>query len=453
MKRTIWILAALIAIIFFQAPPAAADQRLIVRTTSLPLLQNACVLNLCKVVESLDGTINQLFLVTVPDLLPIQLVEQGLQLVPGVLDVEADLLQRFGRGVPLLHGIPTGLFQQQPVSYYGSNVWMGYAQQPASGIIRLGQARTQFQKTGHAIVADIDTGVDFSHPALQGVLLQGYDFTRNRPGGDEMADVSGVAPNNCVTGCSSGDVNQSTAAVLDQSTAAVLDQSTAAVLDQSTAAVLDSPQYAAFGHGTMVAGVIHLVAPTAMLMPLKAFHSDGTGYTSDILRGIYYAVQNHAQVINMSFDFTSYSGEVARAIAYAQNHEVTCVASAGNEGSSHIVYPAGLSRVMGVASTNDFDQPSSFSNFGPQDVWVAAPGEDIISTYPFKTYASESGTSFSAPLVSGTVALLLDVNPKAAPFDLELAIGHAKPLSPSMGHGRLDVYAALMYIGSITTGW
>ena len=437
MKRTIWILAALIAFTFFQASPAAADQRLIVRTTSLPALQSACLLNLCKIVGSLDGTINQLFLVTVSDLLPIQPVEQALQLVPGVVDVEVDLLQSFGRGVPLLHGIPTGLFQQQPITYYGSNVWMGYAQQPASGIIRLGQARTKFQKTGHAIVADIDTGVDFSHPALQGVLLQGYDFTRNRPGGDEMADVSGVAPNNCVTGCSSGNVNQSTAAVLDQ----------------STAAVLDSPQYSAFGHGTMVAGLIHLVAPTAMLMPLKAFRSDGTGYTSDILRGIYYAVKNHAEIINMSFDFTSYSGEVARAIAYAQNHEVTCVASAGNEGSSHIVYPAGLSRVLGVASTNDFDQPSSFSNFGPQDVWVAAPGEDIISTYPFKTYPSESGTSFSAPLVSGTVALLLDINSEAAPFDLASAIGHAKPLSPSMGHGRLDVYAALTYIRSITTEW
>ena len=125
MKRIIWILAALIAFTFFQAPPAAADQRLIVRTTSLPLLQNACLLNLCKVVESLDGTINQLFLVTVPDLLPIQPVEQAIQLVPGVVDVEVDILQSFGRGVPLQNGIPTGLFQQQPVSYYGSYVWMG----------------------------------------------------------------------------------------------------------------------------------------------------------------------------------------------------------------------------------------------------------------------------------------------------------------------------------------
>src|SRR5713226_869333 len=139
MKRTIWILAALIAFTFFHASPAAAYQRLIVRTTSLPALQSACLLNLCKIVGSLDGTINQLFLVTVSDLLPIQPVEQALQLVPGVLDVEVDLLQSFGPGVPL-QNIPTGLFQQQPVSYYGSNVWMGYAQQPASGIIRLGQA-------------------------------------------------------------------------------------------------------------------------------------------------------------------------------------------------------------------------------------------------------------------------------------------------------------------------
>src|SRR5437773_10858972 len=95
-----------------------------------------------------------------------------------------------------------------------------------------------------------------------------------------------VSPPPC-TDCAPARVNQSTAAVLDQSTAAVLD---------------GKVQYAAFGHGTMVMGVIHLVAPTAKLLPLKAFHSDGTGNLSDILRAIYYAVQNNASVINMSFD-------------------------------------------------------------------------------------------------------------------------------------------------------
>jgi len=73
---------------------------------------------------------------------------------------------------------------------------------------------------------------------------------------------------------------------------AIVNQSSAAILDQSSAAILDGTQYAAFGHGTMVMGVIHLVAPKAQLMPLKTFRSDGTGFLSDILRGIYYAVQN-----------------------------------------------------------------------------------------------------------------------------------------------------------------
>ncbi len=285
--------------------------------------------------------------------------------------------------------------------------------------------------TGQAVVADIDTGVDFSHPALQGVLLTGYDFTRNRSGGNEMADVSQPAPSPC-----------------NNCKPAIVNQSTAAVLDQSTAAVLDSPPYAAFGHGTMVAGVIHLVAPTARLMPLKSFHADGTGYTSDILRALYYAVQNHANVINMSFDMQDYSNEMARAMNYADKNNVVCVSSAGNEGNSNPVYPAAFSSVMGIASTTNWDTRSSFSNYGTQLVWVAAPGEQIISTYPYGTYASSSGTSFSSPMVAGTAALILTMNPKAAPQDATTAVGHAKLLTPDLNRGRLDVYQVLAFVKS-----
>lgn len=91
-----------------------------------------------------------------------------------------------------------------------------------------------------------------------------------------------------------------------------MNQSTAAVLDQSTAAVLDTnAQYAAFGHGTMVLGIVHLVAPTARFLPLKAFKSDGTGALSDTLRAINDAVQKYnANVINMSFDFKTASQEL-----------------------------------------------------------------------------------------------------------------------------------------------
>lgn len=443
MIRRLWILtAAIIAMTLFQAGPAAAQQQLIVRTTSLPLLKEACLLNSCEILGSLDGTVNQLFLVTVPKLIPIKIVEDVLKLVPGVVDVEVNSLLNLGNPVPL-QNIPAGLYQRTPMNYFGNSVWTGYALQPAAGMIQLPEAQAQFNVKGQAIVADIDTGVDFSHPALQGVLLPGYDFTRNRVGGNEMADVTSPAPTTCPTCQKAG---------VDQSTAAVLDQSTAAVLDQSTAAVLDNSQYSDFGHGTMVLGVVHMVAPRAMLMPLKSFSANGTGNLSNILAAIYYAVQNKANVINMSFDFGSgtYSSELAQAIAYAEKNGVTCVASAGNEGESVAVYPAALAGVMGVASVSDTTQRSSFSNFGAQDVWVAAPGENIISTYPYDTYASESGTSFTAPMVSGTAALIIQMNGGASSQEVTTAIGQASPLSdPTLGRGLLNVWKSLMYVQSM----
>lgn len=441
MKRRIWILTlALIALSLFQAGPASAQQRLIVRTTNLPLLKNACLLNLCKVSSALDGTIGQLFLVTSPSLLSVQTLENVLKLVPGVLDVEQDLLRSIGPYPPLLNGIPLGLYQRSPVAFAGATVWSGYATQPAVADINLPEARA-FITSGQVIVADIDTGVDPSHPVLKAVLLPGYDFTRNQAGGNEMLDVSNPNTNSCSgSNCSSGSVNQSTAAVLDQSTAAVLDQSTAAVLDQ--------PGYSDFGHGTMVLGIIHLVAPNAMLLPVKVFRADGTGYTSDIIRGLYYAVQNKANVINMSFDFTAPSSEVAQAIANAQKNNVVCVASAGNDGASMMVYPAGLAGVIGVASVNDSDQRSSFSNYGAQITDVAAPGENIVSTYPYSTYASSSGTSFSAPFVAGTAALALEMSSRATSQEAASAVIQAQPLNPQMqmGHGLLDVFHALSYM-------
>src|SRR6266849_936043 len=320
---------------------------------------------------------------------------------------------------------PSGLSDNAPVAYFGSTVIHGYVSQPAIAIIRLPDTQTTFSVRGAGTVAVIDTGVDPTHPVLQSVLVPGYDFTRNIAGSaSELADV-----------------NQSSTG--SGASPAMVNQSTAAVLDAASALNFGQPQYQAFGHGTMVSGIIHLVAPTALIMPLKAFKADGTGNLSDVLSAIYYAVQNGARVINMSFSLSTYSQEMATALKSASRHHVICVASAGNDGREEIVYPAALPDVMGVASTTNNDTLSTFSNYGEDLVWVAAPGEGIITTYPFGTFGAGWGTSFSAPFVSGAAALLLNVSPSFNESSAERSLAHAVWISPDLGNGRLDLYQAV----------
>lgn len=427
---------------------ASADNRFIVRAPDLQTLQTACnpLLSLlppvCSVVSGLGDPSGQLFLITSS----LDLNSLLNLLNPLGIRAEVDqLLSLFPIGALNLlpSPLPADLMSDRTPAPYpnsGGTVWNSYANQPAAQIVRVSQAQSQFGVTGSGMIADIDTGVDPTHPALQSVLLPGCDFTRNQPdgsctpGASELTDISFSPPPPCPN-CSSAEVNQSTAAVLDQSTAAVLD------CNGQTPC-----QYVAFGHGTMVMGVIHLVAPTAQLLPLKTFKSDGTGFLSDILRAVYYAVQNNANIINMSFDTQTYSGELRKALSYASQKNVICAASAGNEGQSAPplnVYPAQWkTAVMGVASTSDLDTPSSFSNYGGV-VWVAAPGEAIVTTYPFGTYAAGWGTSFSAPFVSGASALLLNKQANINQYRAARDLAHAVHIGPNMGHGRLDLVQAL----------
>src|SRR6266576_1592886 len=429
------------------ASPATADNRVIVRTTlglqGLEAFCNVPLLPICTVVEGLDGTLNQLFLVTTP--LDVTTFLNLLGSTVGIVDAEAGQLLSLN-SLNHVTTPPPGLSDTTPVNYYGSTVWDGYVNQPAAQIVGVSQAQSTFHVTGTGIVADIDTGVDPNHPVLQPVLLSGCDFTRNQPdgscqpGGSVMTDFTGTPPSGNTGNIAQ--VNQSTAAVLDQSTAAVLD------CNQQTPC-----QYAAFGHGTMVMGIIHLVAPQAQLLPLKAFSSDGTGDLSNILHAVYYGVQNGANVINMSFDMTSNSLEFSKAMDYANQNGVICAASAGNDGMEEIVYPAAYQNdVIGVASTSNTDTVSSFSNYGNAIVWVAAPGEAIISTYPFGTYAAGWGTSFSAPFVSGAAALLRNRRSNINESMAAAAVAHAVYIGRDMGHGRLDLIQALQATSASTSG-
>jgi thermitase len=390
------------------------------------VLNTACNLLGCTVVQGLEDPAAQLFLVTIPDILPGQVFMNLLSAVLGILHVEPDTVVQLQQSPP---PVPPALTDPDIVSYFGADVNEGYLTQPAAQILRLQEAQTTFNATGATIVAVIDTGVDPDHPVLRNVLLPGYDFTRNRVGCSEEDDITEpVQP------------------VVQGVPPLFVNGSTVVIVNQSTAAVVDNPDYAAFGHGTMVSGVIHLVAPTAAILPLKAFGANGLGYTSNILRALYRAVFNSSRVINMSFSMPHTSTELKRAVDYATGRGVICVASAGNDGQATTVYPAAWNKVMGVASTTNEDTRSSFSNYGSTLVWVAAPGEGIVTTYPFATYAAAWGTSFSAPFVSGTTALLLQVRGNLNYSSAAAAIAEAEPLGPELGQGRLDIYRAIQAV-------
>ena len=322
------------------------------------------------------------------------------------------------------------------IPYYGRNVWRGYAYQPAAMLINAPIVHTLFA-TGGGTVAIIDTGIDVNHPALAGAIVPGYDFIRN-----QVAITSDL-----------GSVSQSTAAILEGERigepmqAANVNQSTAAILEQSTAAILEGEGLPpAFGHGTMVAGLIRLVAPTTQIMPLTAFTADGAGDVFDVVRAIYYAVDHGAKVINMSFSLQNWSAELLRAVNYANEHDVICVASAGNNGEETLVFPSAFRHVIGVGSSNNLDQRSAFSNYGNGLVRLAAPGEGLITAFPGGRYAAVSGTSFSAALVTGAAALLEQLVPSIEPNNAQEALSRAKRIGQDMGEGRLDLYAALQRV-------
>ncbi len=430
-SKVLWVL------LFLLGPwssTAAADNRFVVRAPSgSAALQQLCLTLGCNVAGGLDGSLGKLFLVTAPSLVDPNAFLQLLRSQPGITNVEPDSILKVMQAAA--SAPPSSLYDTIPVNYFGVTVWHGYAGQPATTIIRLPDVQSAYGVTGAGIVAVIDTGVDPTQPVLQSILpgsaspqsilVAGYDFTRNIPGSASELN----------------DVNQSSVGV--STSPAYVNQSSMAIVDQTSALNFQQPQYAAFGHGTMVAGIIHLVAPTAQIMPLKAFSANGSGYLSDILRAIYFAVQNGASVINMSFSFYGYSEELGRATKFATTHQLICVASAGNDGKEEYVYPAAYAAVMGIASTSNNDTLSSFSNYGNDLVWVAAPGEGIVTTYPFGTYAAGWGTSFSTAMVSGAAALLLSVRNTCNESCAERSLAHAVPISSAVGNGRVDVYQAV----------
>ena len=370
-------------------------------------------------------------------------VESDLRVVGFEPEQRAVLPELTGLTQPTLTQSTTSILDTLPgrtlVTFFGSIVPSNYSTQTATNIIRLGDARTATKLTGSGTVAIIDTGADLTHPALSGALVTGYDFTRDTLGASELADLDPTV---------AAQLQQSTTSILDaqntlmlNSAVAILNQSTTSILDQSTTSILDS-SLAEFGHGTMTAGIVHLVAPTAKIMPLKAFPADGSSNLSDIIRAIYYAADHGANIVSMSFSMGQSSPGLQAAIQYALSKNVAMIASSGNDGLKTLVYPASYGGVQGIGSSTSTDLRSAFSNYGSGVVTFAAPGEGVITTYPGGNYAAGWGTSFSTPMFAGAAALVLQARPASKPGDITNSLSKTKQIS-DMGYGRIDLYQSL----------
>lgn len=326
------------------------------------------------------------------------------------------------------------LLTMAPTPFYGTTVIAGMLSQPAMQIVENNAAHSVATGAG-VVIADINNGVDTSHPGLQGVLTAGYDFTTNNTNVSVFAGLSQstVSVLNDTTDLSSSDI-------------VTLNQSTVSVLNDTDAATINSMP-AAWAHGTMVAGVLHLTSPQSRIMPLRAFAADGTGNLFNVIQAIYYAVDNGAQVINMSFGCACNSAELNNALSYAAGRGVVLVASVGNENTLTKAYPAASSLVIGVSATNFDDTKAWFSNYGGANAYVSAPGAGIITLYPGFKYAAGWGTSFSAPMVSGGAALLLQAgySPSGVAQQLsKTAVNNTNNNSGTyIGRGRIDLYKAV----------
>jgi thermitase len=257
------------------------------------------------------------------------------------------------------------------------------------------------------LVAILDTGVQPDHPVLaNSIEVLDYDFVDNDLAPDEEANG----------------------------------------LDDDGDGRVDE----LYGHGTHVAGIVYLVAPDARLLPLRVLNSDGRGNNFRTASAIVYATRRGADAINLSLGTPHPSALLREVVGEAAQIGVVVVAAAGNLNTDAKQYPAAEDCAIAVTSVNARDKKSSFANYGDW-IGVAAPGENIYSTFPVDGYAWWSGTSMATPFVAGQAALLRGANPQLTLDEVGLLIGGTTDSldrrNPTyrgqLGEGRIDLFASL----------
>ncbi|WP_051591205.1 S8 family serine peptidase [Bacillus sp. UNC438CL73TsuS30] len=221
-------------------------------------------------------------------------------------------------------------------------------------------------------------------------------------------------------------------------------------------AVTGNARYTPHEHATHVAGIIAAsfnktgiagIAPNVKIMPINVFDGEEASDYAVAL-GIKYAVEHHADVINMSLGSPNYSVLLDYYANYAKSKGVILIAAAGNDGTFTKTYPAALGSVVGVGATTSSDHVAFYSNKG-SFVDFTAPGSNIFSSINGSSYAHLTGTSMASPVVSGVAALIRSRNPFLTPDQVESVMKHSvvdlgtKGRDDYYGYGRIDAYKAV----------
>lgn len=250
--------------------------------------------------------------------------------------------------------------------------------QKVSDLIYLPYAKAMTKGVPDIKIAVLDTGVNLDHKELEGKIVKGANFVNL-----EGLDTSGFIGN--ITG-------------------------------------YDKAPEDEVGHGTHVSGIVvgrgvqmdEGVSPGCRIMAVRVLATMksgdrlvGAGIVDNINTGIKWAVDNGADVINMSLGIKHTGGGLPHedVIRYALGKDVTVVAASGNDGTSERYYPGALPGVIAVGAVDGAGAVTSFTSFGA-NISVVAPGLNIYSSFAHNTYAFASGTSQASPFVSGTVGLM-----------------------------------------------
>ncbi|PTX64360.1 thermitase [Melghirimyces profundicolus] len=253
------------------------------------------------------------------------------------------------------------------------------------------------RSSGSTRIAIVDTGVQYDHPDLNAKVTRGYDFV-----GNDWYPYDYNGHGTHVAGTAAAETNNSTG----------------------------------------VAGM----APNAEIFAVRVLDANGSGTLADVADGIVHSADYGSDVINLSLGSPSGSSTLKSAVDYAWNRGAVVVAAAGNAGTSTKHYPAAYANAIAVGATDPNDNKASFSSYGTW-VDVAAPGVDILSTYPTNSYAYLSGTSMATPHVAG-LAGLLDAQGRSK-SNIRAAIENTADWTPGTGtywaHGRINAYDAVRY--------